>query len=156
MLQYTIPGYGELNLTHLVMDYNGTLAVDGALIPGVKDRLFALSDKVALHVITADTFGLAQTSLAEIPVQLDILAPENQDTAKLHYVRRLGAEHTVAMGNGRNDRFMLNAAALGIALVLSEGAAAATLAAADIVCTGVKDALDLLLNPKRLTATLRC
>ena len=47
------------------------------------------------------------------------------------------------------------AVALGVAVVLAEGAAVATLNSADVVCVGIVPALELLLNPLRLTATLR-
>jgi soluble P-type ATPase len=59
------------------------------------------------------------------------------------------------MGNGRIDVPMLTLARLGIAVVLAEGAAGAALLAADVVCTDIRDALDLLLLPGRLVATLR-
>lgn len=42
-----------------------------------------------------------------------------------------------------------------IAIVGGEGCAADALAAADVVCTDVHDAIDLLLTPMRLVATLR-
>jgi soluble P-type ATPase len=61
----------------------------------------------------------------------------------------------VSIGNGRNDQLMLKASALGIAVILAEGIAAETLLASDVVCTSIIDALDLLRNPLRLTATLR-
>ena len=61
----------------------------------------------------------------------------------------------MCIGNGRNDRLMLMRAELGIAVILDEGVAVASLQAADIVCQGVVPALELLLNPLRLTATLR-
>ena len=35
MIAVDIPGYGPLRLEHLVMDYNGTLAVDGEIAAGV-------------------------------------------------------------------------------------------------------------------------
>jgi len=70
-------------------------------------------------------------------------------------VNHLGAPGTVAVGNGRNDTLMLAAAALGIGVVLAEGAATVALQSADIVCTGILPALDLLLHPLRLAATLR-
>ena len=35
MIEIDIPGYKTLHLEHLVLDYNGTLAVDGVLIDGV-------------------------------------------------------------------------------------------------------------------------
>ena len=155
MIQVDIPGYRVVQLEHLVMDYNGTLAVDGCLEGGVREALEALSAQLTIHVITADTFGLAAGQLKDSPVQLSVLPPGYQDVAKRDYVNRLGCAGTVAVGNGRNDRLMLKAADLGIAVVLREGAAAVTLAAADIVCMGIVPALELLLHPLRLTATLR-
>jgi soluble P-type ATPase len=62
---------------------------------------------------------------------------------------------TVAVGNGRNDRLMLQESALGIAVILNEGAAMQTLLCADVVCTDIVAALQLLIHPLRLTATLR-
>ncbi len=155
MIQVDIPGYRELQLTQLVMDYNGTLAVDGQLEPGVKEALAALTPHIAIHVITADTFGRAASQLKDTPTELSILPPGHQDVAKRDFVNRLGCAGTVAVGNGRNDRLMLQTAELGIAVILREGAAAGTLAAADIVCHGILPALELLLHPLRLTATLR-
>ena len=32
MIAETIPGYGAVRIEHLVLDYNGTLAVDGRLL----------------------------------------------------------------------------------------------------------------------------
>ena len=156
MLDITIPGFGELHLAHMVMDYNGTLAVDGQLLPGVGQRLETLGRQLALHVVTADTFGKVRQTFEGSDVTVRILPKDQQDLAKQAYVNSLGAIHTVSLGNGRNDRLMLETAALGIGLVLAEGAASGTLMAADVVCNCVADALDLLLHPLRLTATLRC
>ena len=155
MIEIAIPGYMKLQLKHLVLDYNGTLAVDGELIPGVKDALKNLAKELQIHILTADTFGKVKSRIEGIPCDLSILPVENQDTGKLDYVKSLGAEHTVCMGNGRNDRLMLKEAALGIALILEEGAAVETLVEADIACTTILSALELLTNPLRLTATLR-
>jgi soluble P-type ATPase len=155
VLTIDIPGYKVLRLAHLVMDYNGTLAVDGRLMDGVAARLEILSRDLTIHVITADTFGLVQQQMAGLPCRVSVLGKENQAEAKLHYVRELGPEQTVGIGNGRNDRLMLKAAALGLAVILAEGIAGETIAAADVVCRCITDALDLLLNPLRLTATLR-
>jgi len=155
MIQVNIPGYRELQLTHLVMDYNGTLAVDGQLEPGVGEALAALAPHIAIHVITADTFGRAAEQLKDAPIELSILPPGQQDVAKRDFINHLGCAGSVAVGNGRNDRLMLQAAELGIAVVLREGAAVGTLAAADIACNGILPALELLLHPLRLTATLR-
>ena len=70
MIQVDIPGYRVVQLEHLVMDYNGTLAVDGCLESGVREALEALSAQLTIHVITADTFGLAAGQLKDSPVQL--------------------------------------------------------------------------------------
>jgi len=154
MIDIDIPG-NPLTLEHLVMDYNGTLAVDGQLVPGVRSRLVKLADQLSVHVITADTFGLARRGLDGIPCDLFILPPGNQDQAKRDYVRSLGSSGSVCIGNGRNDRMMLEEALLGIAVILEEGASSITLMSADVVCLNIVNALDLLLNPLRLKATLR-
>ena len=155
MISVDIPGFGQLELAYLVSDYNGTLALDGVLLPGVAEALFGLATIIDVHVITADTFGLARSQLSGLPVSLTVTPVEHQAETKLEFITRLGAASSVAIGNGRNDRLMLEAAAVGIALIQGEGGSAASLASADIVCTGVLDALALLQHPKRLTATLR-
>jgi len=156
MLSFQIPDFGDLALDHLVLDYNGTLAVDGVLLPGVKEALNSLSRDLTVHVVTADTFGKAGDGLKGIDCQLTVLEPGRQDQAKLNFVNGLGAAKTASIGNGRNDALMLEASALGIAVILGEGASSASLNAADIVCTNIVDALELLDHPLRLTATLRC
>ena len=155
MIDVTIPGYGELKLKYLVLDYNGTLAVDGELLPGVKNALTDMATKLDIRVVTADTFGKVRSAMAGIPCKVTVLPIENQDTGKLEYVKGLGAEHTVCMGNGRNDKLMLREAALGVAVILGEGASAETLMSADVVSADIVSALELLTNPLRLTATLR-
>jgi P-type E1-E2 ATPase len=155
MISIDIPGFRKLELAHLVLDYNGTLALDGKLLPGVAEALSSLAPSIRIHVITADTFGLANAQLAGLPINLTITPVEAQAEAKLQLVSELGANTVVAIGNGRNDRKMLSAAALGIALIQREGGAAETLASADVVSTSVLDALELLSSPKRLVATLR-
>ncbi len=155
MIKAAIPGLGDLCLEHLVLDFNGTLAADGALLPGVSEALVELSHKLILHVVTGDTHGTAATALEGLPLRLNILPPTGQDAAKLDYVTRLGATTCAAIGNGRNDRLMVRVAALGICVLQEEGAAAETLTAAAIVCPDILAGLFLLLKPQRLIATLR-
>ena len=155
MIDVDIPDYGRLLLSHLVLDYNGTLACDGDLLPGVAKRLTALSADLQIHVVTADTFGKAGAGLQGIPCDLVVLAADGQDTAKRDYVQRLGPDTAAAIGNGRNDALMLAAARLGIAVLQEEGAASRTLVAADLVCPHINAALDLFDHPGRLVASLR-
>ncbi len=155
MINIDIPGFGSLHLAHLVMDYNGTLALDGRLIDGVNGRLRKLAQQMQLHVITADTFGDVEQSLHGVDCRLHVLRSGLQDVAKKDYVHGLGAKEVVSIGNGRNDCLMLKTSVLGIGLIQLEGASGKTLESADIICTTILDALDLLLHPLRLTATLR-
>jgi len=156
VIEINIPGYEHLRLEHLVLDYNGTLAVDGNLIAGAAERLVALSKSVSVRVVTADTFGKVRAQLQDFPtLQVTVLPSENIHLAKLAFIRALGPEKTVAIGNGRNDREMLKHAALGICVCQREGCAAETLQAADVVVTQIDDALELLQKPLRLVATLR-
>jgi soluble P-type ATPase len=155
MLRVDIPGFGPLRIEHLVLDYNGTLALDGRLLPGVRPRLRSLARLMQIHVVTADTFGTVRRALRGITCRTDVLGARRQDASKRSYVRKLGAARTACIGNGRNDRLMLRAARLGILVVQEEGAAAEAVAAADVVSPSIVRALDLLLHPVRLTATLR-
>jgi len=156
MIEINIPGNKTLRLEHLVLDYNGTIAFDGALIAGVREQLAELSHRMTIHIITADTFGSVEKALEGIACKLAFIPLDQQDAAKLEYVTHLGCEQTVSMGNGVNDRLMIKASALGVAVIQGEGAAFETLASADLVCTDIMSALYLLIHPLRLVATLRC
>lgn len=155
MLELTIPGRGTIVLHHAVFDVNGTLATDGVLIEGVAERLQALKGYLEIHLLTADTHGRQ----AEIDRQLGLTAQRmksgGEREQKAAYVNDLGAENVVAIGNGANDVGMLEAAAIGIAVLGVEGLNSEALQAADVVVASIYDALDLLLKPKRLIATLR-
>lgn len=153
-LNIDIGGWQRLSLEHLVLDLNGTLAVDGALAEGVADALERISDLIDCRVITADTFGTAR-DLFPPAVGLAIIKPGNESAQKLDMVQTLGPDKVAAMGNGANDGLMLQAAAVGIAVMGGEGAAASALAAADVVVPGPLAGLELFLNPRRLVATLR-
>jgi soluble P-type ATPase len=155
MLEIAIPGAEPLRLDYLVADFNGSLACDGALLPGVREALGRLAETLSIHVLTADTFGRAHEALANIPCELTILPPDRQDDAKRRYVEALGATRCVCFGNGRNDRLMLKAAGLSIAVMQGEAAAVETLLAATLAAPDIQTALGLLLNPARLVATLR-
>ncbi len=155
MIELDIPDFGHVHLEHIVMDYNGTLAVDGLFIPGVKERMQLLSEKLTLHIITADTFGLVLKQADGLPCKVKIVSSGEQSEEKLRYVEELGADITAAIGNGRIDRLMLKKAKIGIACILEEGGAAASILAADIVVKNINDAFDLFLRPLRLKASLR-
>ena len=155
MLKMNIPGFGELLLSHVVFDFNGTLAIEGQLIDGITERLNMLSERIHLHIITGDSFGKAKSELADIKCKLTILPAEDQATAKKKYLQVLDPKNAVAIGNGRNDQYMLKDAALGIAVTGAEGLAVEAMLAANIIMPNIFNVLDTLLHQKRLIATLR-
>ena len=155
MIENIIPGFGGISLDHVVLDYNGTLATDGHLPSGIRTLLNKVAEHVELHIVTADTFGKVKSGIEGVRCKLSILSQQDQALAKQQYLQNIGSNRAAAIGNGRNDRLMVKEAALGIAVVGDEGNAMETLLASDIVCKSAQDALELLLNPKRLIATLR-
>ena len=155
MIELTIPGRGELRIQHLVTDVNGTLAVDGQLIEGLVKRIGGLRDRLAIHMITADTHKRQATLDQQLALTATRLERGNEAAQKAEFVRSLGAERVVAIGQGANDAAMLKEAALGICVMSKEGAAVETLLAADILVPDIFSAFDLLDKPLRIIATLR-
>jgi len=155
MLEIDIPSRGVLRLEHLVLDVNGTIALDGQLVSGAPERLERLSGALDVWLVSADTQGTLTELATALQAKARRLQSGNEATQKAALVSELDAEHVVAIGNGANDAAMLQRAALGIAVMGDEGLATACLAAADVVVPSIEAALDLLLYPRRLIATLR-
>jgi soluble P-type ATPase len=155
MIEIDIPGFGPVRLTELVSDFTGTLSVDGQVLPGVKEAFNLLAQLVTIHILTADTFGRVREELAEVPCQIHILSGPDHDIQKEAFLKKLGPEKVVALGNGKNDRRMLKLAKVGIAVSEGEGCAVDAIMAADIHVRCALDGLNLLLNPLRTKATLR-
>ena len=153
-LVVNIPGWRSLELEHLVLDLNGTLALDGALIPGVLPALEQLRASLQLHLVTADTFGTA-AGLFQGLVKVQVLSPGQEAQQKLELVQELGAQRVAAVGNGANDVLMLKEAALGVAVLGPEGACPQALLSAQVAVPDIAAALGLFLHPQRLRATLR-
>lgn len=150
-----LPGWDTLHICALVLDLNGTVATDGSLVPGVAERVRALLPHVDVFLLTADTLGTAGAVAQELGCELLVLETGREAEQKRDWVRQLGTDRVMAIGNGVNDALMLKEAVLGIAVIGQEGAAVPALLAADVVVPAITDALDLLLRPARLVATLR-
>ena len=155
MLKVDIPGFGPVRLEHLVSDFTGTLSVGGVLLPGVEEGLNRVADFLEVKILTADTFGVAREALKGVNCSIQILKGDSLDEQKETYVNDLGPENVVALGNGNNDRRMLSVARVGIAVSEGEGCAVDAITSANIHVNSAMDALNLLLNTKRLKATLR-
>ncbi len=155
MIELNIPGRGVIQLDHLVSDVNGTLALDGQLLEGVAKALVGLSDRLELHLLTADTHGRQESIDSQLGMEAVRIPAGGEAEAKATYVRDLDAAHVVAIGQGANDAGMLRQAEVGICLVSPEGLAVEALTAADVVAPDILSALELLENPMRLVASLR-
>jgi len=154
-MRLEIPGMDVLEIEHLVLDYNGTIAFNGEVIEGVMERLRLLASSLRIHVITADTYGSVHQQCEGQPIFLSVIGLENQDREKLMFIESLGASQCVSIGNGKNDVLMLAHSALGFGVIQEEGTSTKTLMASDVVFKTINDALDALIYPKRLIATLR-
>ena len=155
MIEIDFPGAKNICISNLLMDFNGTLAVDGYLIDGVAQRFKELAAKLDLVVLTADTFGLVEESCRGLPVTIQKINNGREQAQKLEVIKRMGADKTAAIGNGANDLLMLKESILGICVIGGEGASAKSIAAADICVPNIISGFDLFLNPKRIIATLR-
>ncbi len=154
-MRFEIPGYGILTLENVLMDFNGTIAMDGLIKEGVKQRIARLAENYRLYVLTSDTQKTAARELAGLPVTLEIYSTAHAGESKYRFADRLGGPFCACIGNGRNDLLMFNAAALSIAVLESEGLYAPLLATANVLVRSSEEALDLLLDEKRLLSVLR-
>jgi soluble P-type ATPase len=150
-----IPGRGEYTIACLVLDMNGTIATDGRISGKVRDKINLLAKRLKVYILTADTRGDAEAALGRTQAELVRLDEGEEAPQKQQFVKEIGAEKTIAVGNGFNDHLMVQEAALGIAVIGREGAARETIANADVVVNDMLDALDLMLKPLRHRATLR-
>lgn len=136
----------------LVFNYSGTLSQDGILLPGIAQRLRDMAKIIRVSVLTADTFGKAVRQLGDLPIDVKVV---RTGTEKADFVRRLGPERVIAIGNGRNDVPMMSIAGLSVAVIGPEGAAGELLRVARVVVTDIHHALDLIIYPLRCKAVLR-
>jgi soluble P-type ATPase len=150
-----IPGRGPLHIENILFDLNGTLACDGLITEATRERLMQLGGSLTLVVMSADTYGTLEQVTAGLPLRARRVQQTLGAAEKRHLLDELGADQTAAVGNGRNDVEMLKAAALGIVIVGPEGVAKDALLVADLIFGQIDDALDCLLHPRRLVATLR-
>jgi len=155
MLEIQIPGRGKFQFEHLVLDYNGTLAVDGCLIKGLAAHIGKVAQFLDIIILTSDTYGTVTEQMQELPVSVSILSSQDHTQEKAEVVSTLGCGKTIAIGNGSNDSAMLACAALGIVVINQEGASIKAVTAADLIYNNILDAFHAILHPKRIGASLR-
>lgn len=155
MLEIEIPGKQICKLDFLVLDLNGTIAIDGEVNNAVAQKIRLLGRSLAVHIVTAGTHGKLERLQTVLGIEVHQITPQREAEQKQSFIKNLGVEKTVSIGNGLNDVLMLKDSAISIAVIGGEGASSQALLAADIVVNSIVDALDLLAKPRRLIATLR-
>lgn len=156
MITAEIPGWGNLEIKNLVLDFNGTIATDGRLIEGVAPLLCEIRQKdVNIYVITADTNGTVRKECEGLPVEVMTYDSGTVAVNKMALVAKLGALQTACIGNGRNDTKMFAASALSVAVIGQEGTFTKAAMQADILTVDILSALSLFTKTNRLKATLR-
>ena len=155
MISVSIPGWGDLDIEYLVVDYNGTCAFDGKLKEGVKEIMEKVSRHIKVFIITADSYGNIDNEGNTIGFSIIKVNKDQSSREKARVIRELGPEKVVAIGNGANDAMMLKEAALGIGVIGEEGCSTILVKEADLVVNNIVDALGAILHPERLLATLR-
>lgn len=155
MITASVPGWGDLSIECLLIDFNGTAACDGKFKEPVPALLAEIAKQVKVIVVTADTYGTVEKEAAAAGFELKKVNESESGEEKARVVREYGPEKVAAIGNGANDAAMFREAALGILVIGEEGCATSALKEADVVVTDVVRALEMLLKPSRLVATLR-
>lgn len=155
MIKYRIPGRGEIEIENVVLDYNGTIAVNGKIIEGVKELIQKLKEYVNVYILTSDTYGTSESECKGLGVKAITFPNENAGLYKKEIVRKLNGRKTICVGNGYNDIPMFKESILTIAVIEGEGACGKLLLNADIVTRSIIDAIEIILNENKVKATLR-
>ena len=154
MKTVTIPGWGSIEIKNVVLDLNGTITESGEPIPGILDYLQTLSNKgFEVYILSGDTRGILREKFEHISAVHTVSA--ETAGAKKAFVESIGPEVTVCIGNGNIDIGMFKISGLSICTIQAEGASANALLHTDIVVTHVRQAIDIILDSKKLIATLR-
>ena len=156
MVSIDIPGKWKMNIENLVLDFNGTIAYDGNIKNGIREKIQRVHEMgINIYILTADTYHQAAEQCKDMPVTLEIFDVDNAALSKREIVNNIDSKLTMTIGNGNNDVEMFEESILSVAVIGDEGCAVKAIFAADIITNNIDDAIDLLLNPHRIKATLR-
>jgi soluble P-type ATPase len=153
MMIYNVPGLGEVELKTIILDFNGTLSIGGAIPEGVQPRIQKLKELgFRIVLFTGNTRGDAE----QIATSLGIEWKQAQTAEeKAELAKDYDPASCVSIGNGLIDIELMKVVALRIVTLQAEGVHVQTLMASDAVVPHINDALDMLLDPNRLIATFR-
>jgi soluble P-type ATPase len=154
MISIERPGQGNLEIEFILIDFEGTLASDRRVHPKAKDKINLLSKRAKIYILTKEEKEHAEEVLKRVKAEIIYLTEGESSQKKLDLLRQLGANRTVAIGNGADDVPMIEEAGLGICVLGKEGTFSEAIKKADVVFMNILEALDFLLKPLRQKATL--
>jgi soluble P-type ATPase len=154
MISIQRPGMESLDIHFVLIDFEGTLAMDGRVHPKAKDKVNLLSKRVTITILTKSNREEVEETLRKMRAEILYVTEGDSSQQKLNALQRLGAHQTAVIGNGLDDVRIMEQAGLGMCVIGKEGASAEAMAKADLVVTHVLDALDFLLKPLRQRAML--
>ncbi len=152
-MKYNISGVGEMEINTIVMDLNGTLAIRGEVVKGVKEKLSELKGKgFKLILVSSDQRGNAKEISKELEIEF-YAAKTLEEKAK--FMQNLNTENVAAIGNARVDIGLFSNAKLSIATLQAEGIHAGIIKHVDIIVPSIIDALNLLLDKDTISSTMK-
>ncbi len=152
-MKYNPSGVGEIILENIILDLNGTLAVNGELVSGVPEKISILKNLgFKIFLFTGDQRGNASLLAESLGIEVKKALSSDQ---KEMLTRELDIERTVAIGNARIDIGTFKPCKLRIATLQSEGIHSEILKHIDIIVPSIIDAFNLLIDPNIFNATMR-
>jgi len=150
-----VPETGKYEIENIVFDYNGTIAINGEIISGVLEKIVKLTELFNVTIITADTFNTVRKAFKGTNVNIHVIDNENGTIQKKEFIKNIGSNKTIALGNGRNDQLMLKEAIISIAILNDEGVSLKALNNADFLLKDINHFFEMIEEPKKLIAILR-
>ena len=154
MIPIERPGLDPLEIESILLDFDGTLAIDRRVHPKTKDKINLLSKRTHIYVLTTQKKELIEERLRKVKAEIIYLAEGDSSKRKLDLLRQFGPSRCVAIGNGVDDAAMIEEAGIGICVIGKEGVSGEAMKNADLVFADILHALDFLLKPLRQKATL--
>ena len=168
MISIERPGQSNLEIESILLDFDGTLAIDRRVHPKTKDKINLLAKRTNIYIfVTLPTppfnkggkggifkEDLIEERLRKVKAEIIYLAEGDSSRRKLDLLRQLGPSRCVAIGNGADDAAIIEEAGIGICVIGKEGVSGGAIKNADLVFADILDALDFLLKPFRQKATL--
>jgi len=148
------PGLNPLEIEFVLLDFDGTLAMNRRVHLNAKDKINLLSKRTHIYVLTTQRKELIEERLRRVKAEIIYLAEGDCSRRKLDLLHQLGPTRCAAIGNGVDDAGMIQEASIGICVIGKEGSSGEAVKNADLVFVDILDALDFLLKPLRQKATL--